>query len=106
MNRTRALRRRMAGNSSGKRKLQKEFLQSRLILTDVRINLAIGALEVNVAHDRRPAVPGTGNINHVEIVFCNDPVQVHIDEVLPRRCCLLYTSDAADEEDSVDLGGR
>ena len=23
-----------------------------------------------------------------------------------HRCCLLYTSDAADEEDSVDLGGR
>src|SRR5665648_1285887 len=23
-----------------------------------------------------------------------------------RRICLLYTSDAADEEDSVDLGGR
>ena len=23
-----------------------------------------------------------------------------------RRVCLLYTSDAADEEDSVDLGGR
>eukprot|EP00658_Telonema_sp_P-2_P021188 TRINITY_DN18426_c0_g1_i2.p2 TRINITY_DN18426_c0_g1~~TRINITY_DN18426_c0_g1_i2.p2 ORF type:complete len:115 (+),score=29.79 TRINITY_DN18426_c0_g1_i2:100-444(+) len=23
-----------------------------------------------------------------------------------RLCCLLYTSDAADEEDSVDLGGR
>ena len=22
------------------------------------------------------------------------------------HCCLLYTSDAADEEDSVDLGGR
>src|SRR5664280_1754889 len=22
------------------------------------------------------------------------------------QCCLLYTSDAADEEDSVDLGGR
>eukprot|EP00656_Telonema_subtile_P026923 TRINITY_DN28903_c0_g1_i1.p1 TRINITY_DN28903_c0_g1~~TRINITY_DN28903_c0_g1_i1.p1 ORF type:complete len:283 (+),score=-1.34 TRINITY_DN28903_c0_g1_i1:199-1047(+) len=25
---------------------------------------------------------------------------------LPSRACLLYTSDAADEEDSVDLGGR
>ena len=24
----------------------------------------------------------------------------------PIRACLLYTSDAADEEDSVDLGGR
>ena len=23
-----------------------------------------------------------------------------------RQTCLLYTSDAADEEDSVDLGGR
>ena len=23
-----------------------------------------------------------------------------------KRVCLLYTSDAADEEDSVDLGGR
>ena len=23
----------------------------------------------------------------------------------PHRACLLYTSDAADEEDSVDLGG-
>src|SRR5674536_331547 len=24
----------------------------------------------------------------------------------PYKVCLLYTSDAADEEDSVDLGGR
>ena len=24
----------------------------------------------------------------------------------PRRICLLYTSDAADERSSVDLGGR
>src|SRR5665648_287986 len=28
----------------------------------------------------------------------------HLDEKL--KSCLLYTSDAADEEDSVDLGGR
>ena len=25
---------------------------------------------------------------------------------IQARSCLLYTSDAADEEDSVDLGGR
>src|SRR5664279_763893 len=31
----------------------------------------------------------------------------HSDVRQPRslQCCLLYTSDAADEEDSVDLGG-
>eukprot|EP00658_Telonema_sp_P-2_P058046 TRINITY_DN46474_c0_g1_i1.p1 TRINITY_DN46474_c0_g1~~TRINITY_DN46474_c0_g1_i1.p1 ORF type:complete len:191 (-),score=35.69 TRINITY_DN46474_c0_g1_i1:72-644(-) len=28
------------------------------------------------------------------------------DQPTPDFCCLLYTSDAADEEDSVDLGGR
>ena len=29
----------------------------------------------------------------------------HVYEPLLIRCCLLYTSDAADEEDSVDFGG-
>eukprot|EP00658_Telonema_sp_P-2_P075001 TRINITY_DN64364_c0_g1_i1.p1 TRINITY_DN64364_c0_g1~~TRINITY_DN64364_c0_g1_i1.p1 ORF type:complete len:152 (+),score=1.91 TRINITY_DN64364_c0_g1_i1:339-794(+) len=32
------------------------------------------------------------------------PVQCHVQ--CHGRTCLLYTSDAADEEDSVDLGGR
>ena len=27
-------------------------------------------------------------------------------DVVEGKSCLLYTSDAADEEDSVDLGGR
>src|SRR5674536_400237 len=30
----------------------------------------------------------------------------YIGVVPPLKTCLLYTSDAADEEDSVDLGGR
>eukprot|EP00656_Telonema_subtile_P040496 TRINITY_DN45564_c0_g1_i1.p1 TRINITY_DN45564_c0_g1~~TRINITY_DN45564_c0_g1_i1.p1 ORF type:complete len:314 (-),score=71.16 TRINITY_DN45564_c0_g1_i1:21-962(-) len=34
-----------------------------------------------------------------------DEPAVH-DQASHYRCCLLYTSDAADEEDSVDLGGR
>src|SRR5664280_3763998 len=29
-----------------------------------------------------------------------------LNELIPYKTCLLYTSDAADEEDSVDLGGR
>eukprot|EP00656_Telonema_subtile_P046822 TRINITY_DN5339_c0_g1_i2.p2 TRINITY_DN5339_c0_g1~~TRINITY_DN5339_c0_g1_i2.p2 ORF type:complete len:109 (-),score=15.91 TRINITY_DN5339_c0_g1_i2:35-361(-) len=32
--------------------------------------------------------------------------EVTVDPVLCVDTCLLYTSDAADEEDSVDLGGR
>src|SRR5664280_3703072 len=30
----------------------------------------------------------------------------HAQTLMPMTVCLLYTSDAADEEDSVDLGGR
>ena len=34
-------------------------------------------------------------------------LNVHVSPKFPRVIsCLLYTSDAADEEDSVDLGGR
>ena len=33
------------------------------------------------------------------------PLQLISDEAL-KRSCLLYTSDAADERSSVDLGGR
>ena len=73
----------MAGNSSGKRKLNKELPQPGLILADVGIDLAVSALEVSVAHDRRAAVPGAGDVNHVEVVFLDDPVQVHVNEVLP-----------------------
>src|SRR5664279_1416396 len=55
-----------------------------------------------------------------EFMFCSDPV-ISVDckkkeligeyknngqEWAPVKNCLLYTSDAADEEDSVDLGGR
>ena len=47
--------------------------------------LAVSAFEVRVAHDGRAAVSGPGDVNHVEIVFLDDPVQMHVDEVLPRR---------------------
>ena len=39
---------------------------------------------------------------HVNILL----IIIDICYVLLRGTCLLYTSDAADEEDSVDLGGR
>ena len=34
----------------------------------------------------------------------SDPLISKIEGIV--KACLLYTSDAADEEDSVDLGGR
>src|ERR1035437_8519400 len=46
VDRARALGRCVAGNSSGKRKLNKELPKSGLILADVGIDLAVSALEV------------------------------------------------------------
>ncbi len=82
MDRSGALRRCVARNPSGKRKLHKQFAQSGFVLADVRIDLAVGALQVGVSDDGRTAVTGTGDVNHVEVVPIDDPVQMGIDEVL------------------------
>ena len=82
VDRTWAFRRGMAGNAAGKRKLQKQFSEPGLILTDIRVDLAVGTFEIGVAYDGRPAVPRAGDVDHVEVVFLDDPVQMHVDEVL------------------------
>src|SRR5664280_172204 len=48
-----------------------------------------------------------------DVIMFNSLTKAHIHEIIDielkglyDRVCLLYTSDAADEEDSVDLGGR
>ena len=33
-------------------------------------------------------------------------IAIELENMTPTRPCLLYTSDAADERSSVDLGGR
>ena len=75
----------VAGNATGKGELEEQPCQSGLVPGDRRIDLAVGALEVGVADDRRPAVPGPGDVDHVEVMPADDPVQVDIDEVLPGR---------------------
>ena len=85
VNRPRRRRRNVAGNPAGKRELLEQLFQPGFVLADVRIDLAPGAFEVNVAHDRRAAVTGTGDVEHVQVILLDDPVQMHIDEVLARR---------------------
>src|ERR1035437_1574121 len=66
VDRARTLRRCVTGNSSRKRKLNKELPKPGLILADVGIDLAVSTLEISVAHDGRAAVPGAGDVNHIE----------------------------------------
>src|SRR5437870_4357002 len=75
----------VARDTTRKGELLEEPLQSVLILRDGGIELAVRSLEVGVRDERGPAVSRPGNVDHVEIVLPDDAVQVHVDEVLPRR---------------------
>src|ERR1700677_3922595 len=75
-------RRNMARNAAGKRELREQLFHALFVLRDVRINLAPGAFEVNIAYNRRAAMTGAGHIEHIQVIFLDNPVQMHIDEIL------------------------
>ena len=77
--------RHMARDAARKRELLAQLLHSGFVLADVRIDLAVAALEVGVGNQRRAAVARTGDVEHVQIVLNDDAVQVGVDEVLTRR---------------------
>src|SRR5579863_2227061 len=74
----------MAWNAAWKGELPEELPQTGLVAADVRIDLTVAALEIGVAHQRRAAMSGPGNVDHVQIELFDDPVQVYIDEILSR----------------------
>src|SRR5271166_4202780 len=83
--RTRRLRRHMAWDAPGKRELGEEALHPLLVGRNVRIDLTVSSLEIGVGYQAGPAMPGAGDVNHVEVVLFDQPVQVNIDEVQTRR---------------------
>ena len=86
----RALRRRMAGYTAGKRKLGKQFSESFLIAADVRVHLRISTFEISIGYHRRPTMPRPGDVDRVEIVLFDHPVQMRVNKILPR-CCAPMT---------------
>ena len=76
--------RNMARDAAGERELGEQPLHPLLVGRDVRINLAVGPFEVSVRHQSRPSMARTGDVDHVEVVLFDQPVQVHVDEVQSR----------------------
>ncbi len=74
-------RRHVTRNPAWKRELGEEPLHAFDILRDTRIDLAVRAFEIGVGDDPRPAMPGADDIDHVEVVFLNQPVEMRVDEV-------------------------
>ena len=85
MDRARRFRRDMTGNAVRPGELPKQPLQSVSAALDIRIALGVGPFEIAMRHQPRTAMTGADDIDHVQIVFFDQPVQVHIDEVQPGR---------------------
>ncbi len=84
MNRARRLRRHMAGYPAWKRKLLEKPLHPDRIPRNVRVELAISPLQPGIGNHCRSAMARAGDINHVQGIFFDDPVEMGINEVEPR----------------------
>jgi hypothetical protein len=72
----------VARNPAGKRELLEQLPKTRLVPRNFRVDLRVGAFEVDVRDERRPSVARAGNVDHVDVVLANDAVQMDVDEVL------------------------
>ena len=98
VNGTRRFRRDVARDAAGEGELFEQFLHPRFVLRDVRINLAVGALEISLRHQPRPAVTWAGDVEHAQIAFANEAVEMNIDEVQTGRCAPMA------EQSRFDVG--
>ena len=75
----------MAGNAPRKGELEEQFAEPRFVLTDIRIDFAVDALQVGIGDHRRAAVAWSGDVDHVEIEVLDHAIQMRVDEVLAGR---------------------
>src|SRR6266568_5474021 len=85
MDRTGGLGRGMARNAPREAELLEQSLHAPRVLRDMRIDLAVGTFEPGIGNDAGTPMARPSDVHHVKITGPYDPVQVHIDEVQPRR---------------------
>src|SRR5882757_6516518 len=85
MNRAGNVRAGMARDAAWSRELAEQPPHPGNVLRDLRIKFRVGAFEVNLGNDRRPAVPRSRDIDDTGIVTFDEPVQMGIDKILPGR---------------------
>ena len=75
----------VARDAAGRGELAEEALQPDQVGAHLRVDLGVGALEEDVGHERGPAVPGPGHVDHVEVVAPDHAVEVGVQEAEPGR---------------------
>jgi hypothetical protein len=74
----------MARDPARERKLAEEPAQPVLVTPDLRIDLAVGALEVGVRDEARAAVAGAGDVDRVQVAPDDRAVEVCVEKVQTR----------------------
>ena len=70
----------MAADATGEREMSQELRQAGKILADLRINFGVAPFQISVRQNRRRAVPGPGDVEHVQIVFFYQPIGVQVNK--------------------------
>src|SRR5206468_9445202 len=78
------LRRRVARDPAREGELAEQPAEAVLVETDLRIDLAVGALEIGVGDDPWAAVPRAGDVDRVQLALPDRAVQVRIEQVQAR----------------------
>src|ERR1700730_13638061 len=84
MNRARRFWSDMARNTIGPGELTKQPREPATAAFDIWIDLSIGALQISVRQQPRSAVPGADDVDHIQIMRFDHPVEMHIDEIQAR----------------------
>src|SRR5664280_3928861 len=83
----------LSGHTEAVKDLGKRLKEKGYRSTRLRVSMAFHSPIMRLIHDELEAYVAS--------------IQFHSPQIpVISNTCLLYTSDAADEEDSVDLGGR
>ncbi len=70
----------VAGDAARAGELPEQPRHPGLVLTDVRVDLAVGPLQVAGGHQRRPAVPGPGEVDRLLPGVPDEPGDVRVDQ--------------------------
>ena len=72
----------VAADAPGEGELLEETLHPCQVFTLVRVDLGVGPFEVRLGQDRRRPMTGAGDIDGVQVVLVDQPVEVNVGEAL------------------------
>src|SRR5579885_3679279 len=76
----------MAWHSARRRELAKETAHAFHILRDLRVDLCVCPFKRDMREDCRTSMTWPREVDHIDIVILDKPVQVDIDEAQAGRC--------------------